>query len=184
MTDTNLRPALKLDIVVIGAGQAGLSAAYHLKHLGLEPLRDFIVLDGSPRPGGAWQYRWPSLTLTTVNGVRDLPGMGFSDFASDTSVQASVAVPEYFAAYEAHFDLKVQRPARVSVVCDRGERLRVECEIGIGIIPIVSDYFPIPIHHRTRMAAVRLQLAVAVERCPYPSIVVAYGLVIKRSKII
>lgn len=131
MTDTNLRPALKLDIVVIGAGQAGLSAAYHLRNLGLEPLRGFIVLDGAPRPGGAWQYRWPSLTLTTVNGVRDLPGMGFSDFASDTSVQASVAVPEYFAAYEAHFDLKVQRPARVSVVCDRGERLRVESEIGI-----------------------------------------------------
>lgn len=131
MLSPSLRPALKLPIVVIGAGQAGLSSAYHLKHLGLDPLKDFIVLDGAPEPGGAWQYRWPSLTLTTVNGVRDLPGLAFSDFASDTSIKASVAVPHYFAAYEEHFGLKVQRPAKVSVVCDRGERLRVESDIGI-----------------------------------------------------
>ena len=57
--DQSARVALKLDIVVIGAGQAGLSSAYHLKQLGLEPGRDFLVLDRAPQPGGAWQYRWP-----------------------------------------------------------------------------------------------------------------------------
>lgn len=130
--DQALRVALKLDIVVIGAGQAGLSAAYHLKKLGLNPGRDFLVLDQAPRPGGAWQYRWPSLTLSTVNRVHDLPGMSFADMAGgDSSVQASVAVPQYFAAYEEHFDLKVLRPASVRVVCDRGERLRVEADRGL-----------------------------------------------------
>ena len=54
---------LKTEIVVIGAGQAGLSSAYHLKRLGLEANRGFVVLDQSPEPGGAWQFRWPSLTL-------------------------------------------------------------------------------------------------------------------------
>ena len=36
-----LRPDIfyKVDIVVIGAGQAGLSAAYHLKSEGIEPER-------------------------------------------------------------------------------------------------------------------------------------------------
>src|SRR5687768_12580015 len=75
--------AIRLDIVVIGAGQAGLSSAYHLKQRGLPAGKGFVVLDQSPRPGGAWQFRWPSLTLTTVNRIHDLPGMKFSD-AVDT----------------------------------------------------------------------------------------------------
>lgn len=127
-----LRAALKLDIVVIGAGQAGLSSAYHLKKLGLVPQKDFILLDRAPQAGGAWQFRWPSLTLSTVNRVHDLPGLAFADFAgSDETVRASVAVPHYFAAYEEHFDLRVLRPAAVSVVCERGDRLRVETDRGL-----------------------------------------------------
>src|SRR5215216_3631531 len=115
---------LKTDVVVIGAGQAGLSSAYHLKRLGLVPVRGFIVLDQSPAPGGAWQFRWPSLTLSTVNRIHDLPGMRFAD-AVDTDaaeVQAAVAVPRYFAAYEKAFALPVYRPVTVSVVCDRDGR--------------------------------------------------------------
>ena len=73
-----VRVALKTDIVVIGAGQAGLSSAYHLKRRGLAPNRGFVVLDQSPQPGGAWQFRWPSLKLSTVNRIHDLPGMRFS----------------------------------------------------------------------------------------------------------
>src|SRR5215213_3694288 len=46
------RGALKSDIVVVGAGQAGLSSAYHLKERGLAPGRGFVELDRSPRPGG------------------------------------------------------------------------------------------------------------------------------------
>ncbi|GLQ12412.1 oxidoreductase [Devosia yakushimensis] len=149
----SMRVALKTRIVVIGAGQAGLSSAYHLKQLGLVPGRDFIVLDKAPAPGGAWQYRWPSLTLTTVNRVHDLPGLSFADFAgADQSVQASIAVPRYFAAYEERFGLDVLRPASVSVVCDRGSRLRVESDRGLfsaeGLInatgtwekPFIPDY--------------------------------------------
>ncbi|WP_297113410.1 NAD(P)-binding domain-containing protein [uncultured Devosia sp.] len=132
MTESTPRAALKIEIVVIGAGQAGLSAAYHLKRLGLKPGYDFLVLDEAPRPGGAWQYRWPSLTLSTVNRVHDLPGMSFADHAgTDLSIRAAVAVPHYFEAYERHFDLQILRPAKVSVVCDRGERLRVESDRGL-----------------------------------------------------
>jgi cation diffusion facilitator CzcD-associated flavoprotein CzcO len=127
-----VRLALKTDIVVIGAGQAGLSSAYHLKRRGLAPDRGFIVLDQSPQPGGAWPFRWPSLKLSTVNRIHDLPGMRFSEVVDTnaTEVEASVAVPQYYAAYEKAFGLPVYRPIKVIVVCDRGERLRVETDRG------------------------------------------------------
>ncbi|HEY8535806.1 MAG TPA: NAD(P)-binding domain-containing protein [Vicinamibacterales bacterium] len=123
---------VKTDIVVIGAGQAGLSAAYHLKQRGVPPVRGFVVLDRSPQPGGAWQYRWPSLTLSTVNRIHDLPGMRFSEAVDTTSgeVQASVAVPQYFAAYEKAFELPVWRPVDVQVVCGRGDRFSIETDRG------------------------------------------------------
>ena len=70
------RVALKADVVVIGAGQAGLSSAYHLKKRGLAPGRGVVVLDGSPRAGVAWQFRWPSLNLSTVNRMELMAARG------------------------------------------------------------------------------------------------------------
>lgn len=133
------------DILVIGAGQAGLSAGYHLRKLGLVPERDFRIVDHAPGPGGAWQFRWPSLTLSTVNRVHDLPGMSFAETlpAGSESARAATAVPHYYELYEKRFDLRVQRQVSVKVVCDRtadgqscagrGEVLQVETE-GAGTI--------------------------------------------------
>lgn len=147
--------AVKIDIVVVGAGQAGLSSAYHLRRLGLAPDRDFVIFDRSPGPGGAWQFRWPSLTLATANRVHDLPGLKLEDVIDVRAageVKASVVVPRYYEAYESAFDLRVHRPVKVAVVCDRGERLRIETDKGIvsarGIInatgtwetPYIPDY--------------------------------------------
>lgn len=124
------RVLYKTNIVVIGAGQAGLSSAYHLRREGMEPGRGFVVLDQSKDPGGAWQYRWPSLTLSTVNGIHDLPGMSFDEAVNtdEEDVQANTAVPKYFQTYEQKFDLPVYRPVKVMAVCDRDDRLKVETE--------------------------------------------------------
>jgi thioredoxin reductase len=98
------------DVVVIGAGQAGLSSAYFLRRRGL----DHVVLDANPGPGGAWQHRWPTLRMATVHGIFDLPGMRFDPPPPDQP--AVEALPAYFAAFEREFDLDVRRPVRVSSV--------------------------------------------------------------------
>ena len=103
-----------VDVVVIGAGQAGLATAWALDRQGFLPHRDFVVLDGDPRPGGAWQHRWPSLTLATTHRVHDLPGLPFRP--SGDGVPAAEAVPAYFAEYERHFGLPVHRPVQVRSV--------------------------------------------------------------------
>ncbi|MEY9928868.1 thioredoxin reductase [Catenulispora sp. GP43] len=113
------------DVVVIGAGQAGLSSAYHLRRAGFAPDTGYVVLDGDRAPGGAWQHRWPSLRMETVNGIFDLPGMAFE--APSPRERASEAVPRYFAQYEEHFQLAVHRPAAVQAVrYGPQERLLVE----------------------------------------------------------
>lgn len=118
----------KVDVAVIGAGQAGLSAAYWLQRLGLPAGKGFVVLDANPGPGGAWQHRWPTLTLSTVNAVHDLPGMAFADVVDQgqTEVRASEAVPRYFAAYEQKFHLPILRPMKVGLVTTRNDRFRIE----------------------------------------------------------
>ena len=68
-------PDLTTSCVVIGAGQAGLSVAFYLRRLGLEPGEEFVVLDRGPRTGGAWQHRWEALRLGSAHRVNDLPGM-------------------------------------------------------------------------------------------------------------
>lgn len=101
---------MDVDVVVIGAGQAGLSAAHHLRRLGI----DFVVLDANTAPGGAWQHRWDSLTMHDVHGVADLPGTRGPDWTHDT--RANVEVPRYFAHYEQLFELPIERPVRVKRV--------------------------------------------------------------------
>lgn len=116
----------RVDVVVIGAGQAGLSAAHHLRRAGL-PTRGpgsaaatggFVVLDDAPAPGGAWQHRWDSLLMQHTHGVHELPGMPLPPV--DPDERASVAVPRYFAEHERVHELPVFRPVRVRAVRDVG----------------------------------------------------------------
>lgn len=119
----------EVEVVVIGAGQAGLSSAYHLRRTGFEPDRDVVVLDHSPGPGGAWQFRWPSLTYGKVHGMHALPGMELTD--ADPRRPSSEVISEYFDRYERTFGLRVRRPVDVRAVREgSGGRLLVETSRG------------------------------------------------------
>ncbi|WP_262387135.1 NAD(P)/FAD-dependent oxidoreductase [Streptomyces sp. TRM49041] len=129
MNEFEVRRVRDVDVVVVGAGQAGLSAAYHLRRVGYEPGRDFVVLDHAPRPGGAWQFRWPSLTYGKVHGMHALPGMELT--GADPGRPSAEVIGAYFARYEEGFALRVRRPVRVTAVRDgEGGRLCVETSEG------------------------------------------------------
>jgi hypothetical protein len=106
------------DAVVIGAGQAGLSASYHLTRLGI----DHVVLDANSRAGGAWQHRWNSLSMEDVHGVADLPQAPAPGRSQD---RANEVVPAWFGRYEAERGLPVVRPVRVDRVTSDGDLLVV-----------------------------------------------------------
>ncbi|HEY6738450.1 MAG TPA: NAD(P)-binding domain-containing protein [Actinopolymorphaceae bacterium] len=120
-----------VDVVVIGAGQAGLSTAYFLRKFGFTPGSGLVVLDGSPGPGGAWQRRPRSLTMRTVHGISDLPGIRLPRHGIEPDRPVREVVPDYFAAYEHRLGLEVLRPVRARAV-ERGddERLHVETDKG------------------------------------------------------
>ncbi|WP_146362524.1 FAD-dependent oxidoreductase [Arthrobacter yangruifuii] len=128
------RSAVETDILVIGAGQAGLSAAYHLRRRGLAPGPGFTVLDANPGPGGAWRHRWDSLTFGAAHALHDLPGMPLG--TPDPAEPASAVVTRYYERYERRFGLDVVRPVSVSAVsadsAGSGGRLSVRAADGRG----------------------------------------------------
>jgi len=110
--------------LVIGAGQAGLSAAFHLERLGI----DHVVLDANASAGGAWQHRWDALTMADVHRVADLPDQELP--AAIGPERANEFVPSYFADYEAEHQLSVLRPVEVDSVVDEAGLLRVRAVDG------------------------------------------------------
>ena len=131
MKDGQMVQEQTVDVAVIGAGQAGLSAAYYLQRRGLAAGSGFVVLDANEGPGGAWRHRWDSLTLGSVHGIHDLPRAALG--TPDPREPASSVVSRYYGNYEAEFGLQVQRPVRVLKVTGEGDDagpLRLHTERG------------------------------------------------------
>lgn len=62
---------IKTDILIIGAGQAGLSTGYHLRKSGF----NFLLVEKNPRLGDNWRKRYDSLLLFTPRSMSSLPGL-------------------------------------------------------------------------------------------------------------
>lgn len=90
------------DVIVIGAGQAGLALGHHLARRG----SDFLLLDAGPEVGHSWRNRWDSLRLFSPAQYDSLPGLPFP--APRDMHPSKDDVADYLAAYAARFDLPVQ----------------------------------------------------------------------------
>ena len=100
----------RIDTVVIGAGQAGLSAGYYLAKRGLA----FMILDAGARVGDHWRDRWDSLKLYSPARYDALPGMRFP--APSSHWPTGREMGDYLEAYARKFDLPVRSGTRVDRV--------------------------------------------------------------------
>lgn len=104
------------DVIIIGAGQAGLSLGYYLSRQG----RNFLLLEKGSVPGQAWADRWDSLRLFTPARYSELPGLPFP--GDPDHLPEKNEVTSYFAQYAQTHKLPIQFHTTVSAVrtCSAG----------------------------------------------------------------
>lgn len=125
------------DVIVIGAGQAGLSVGHHLARAGVR----FTILDANARIGDSWRKRWDSLRLFTPAKFDGLAGMPFP--APRNYFPTKDEMADYLEAYAARFELPVRNGVRVDRLFKRGARYVVkagalELEAGQVVVAMAS----------------------------------------------
>jgi len=108
------RQAGRLQTIVIGGGQAGLSIGYELARRGIS----FVILDANKRVGDAWRKRWDSLRLFTPARYDSLSGMPFPTRGHTFPTKDEFA--DYLEAYARHFKLPVETGVRVDRLARNG----------------------------------------------------------------
>ncbi|MDZ5474171.1 NAD(P)/FAD-dependent oxidoreductase [Bacillus sp. 31A1R] len=98
------------DVIVIGAGQAGLSMGYFLKQSNLS----FVILDNQKRIGDVWRNRYDSLVLFTPRNYSSLPGMVLQGNPCGFPTKDEIA--DYLESYSSQFDLPIQLNTEVQEV--------------------------------------------------------------------
>lgn len=90
-----------IDVMVIGAGQAGLAMGYELQRAGYEHL----ILDGGTSVGNAWTQRWDSLRLFTPAAFSSLRGLPFP--AAPDHLPNKTEVATYLQGYARAYSMPV-----------------------------------------------------------------------------
>ena len=110
----------RVQVVVIGGGQAGLSVGYCLAKRGIS----FVILEANNRIGDSWRKRWDSLRLFTPAKYDGLIGLPFPAPAFSFPTKDEMA--DYLEAYAKHFDLPVRTSTKVNRLWREGERYIVD----------------------------------------------------------
>lgn len=95
------------DLIIIGAGQAGLTMGYYLKQEG----NNFLLLEAGKRVGDSWRNRYDSLQLFTPRSYSSLPGMTLIGEKNEFPYKDEIAT--YLEEYARHFQLPVQLQTEV-----------------------------------------------------------------------
>lgn len=117
MSGTN---AVRVQTLVVGAGQAGLSVGYHLRRSGLP----FLILEAHGRIGDSWRRRWDTLRLFTPAKFDGLAGMPFP--AAPDAFPTKDEMAAYLETYAARFELPVRTNVKVERLSRQGDRFLLE----------------------------------------------------------
>src|SRR5438477_8299231 len=113
-----------LDILVIGAGQAGLAMGYHLK---TTPIT-FHIVDCHRRIGDSWRKRYDSLVLFTPRAYSALPGLAVPGDPEGYPTKDEIA--DYLESYASHFELPVMGDTPIRWLERTNDGFRATSEAG------------------------------------------------------
>ncbi|MEJ8547710.1 flavin-containing monooxygenase [Brevibacillus borstelensis] len=114
------------EVIVVGAGQAGLAIGYYLKQRGISCL----LLDKHKQIGEAWRKRYDSLVLFTPREQCDLPGLPFPGERNGLPTKDDVA--DYLELYARRHSLPIQLDTEVQAL--------LPLETGYRLITSQGDY--------------------------------------------
>ncbi|KKO54346.1 flavin-containing monooxygenase [Paenibacillus sp. DMB20] len=97
-------------VLIIGAGQAGLAAAYWLKRAGVR----FLALERGSGAGEAWASRYESLRLFTPRTHSALPGLKLEGEPAGFPSKGEMSL--YLKKYAELFELPIQYETKVTSV--------------------------------------------------------------------
>ena len=133
--------AADYEVVVIGAGQAGLTMGYHLAQQG----RRFVVLERSDSVASAWRERWESLTLFTPRRYSALPGLPFPGDPDGYPTRDEVI--EYLERYAKTFELPIEFNSNVRRLAREDGRFVLEVDgrtITVDQVVVATGPFQTP----------------------------------------
>jgi putative flavoprotein involved in K+ transport len=132
------------EVVVIGAGQAGLAMGYFLARRG----RHFVILDRADSIAATWRERWESLTLFTPRRYNSLPGLPFPGDPDGYPTRDEVIA--YLERYAETFEVPIQLNSNVRRISSDNGRFRLEVggrtviaeQVVVATGPFQTPYVP------------------------------------------
>lgn len=101
---------IQWDAIVIGGGQAGLAAGYHLQKKGLK----FLILEAGDQAVGSWPHYYDSLKLFSPAILSSLPGMKLPGAGDHYPLRNEVI--QYLQDYANKFKLPIRTNQQVNRV--------------------------------------------------------------------
>jgi putative flavoprotein involved in K+ transport len=127
----------KVDVVVVGAGQAGLASAYELAQRGVS----HVVLEAGAKVGNQWRNRWDSLRLFTPARFDGLPGSPFP--APPDSFPGKDQLADYLEGYGVEHRLPIRTSVRALSLERSGDGYHLETSAGTivaGHVVVATGY--------------------------------------------
>src|SRR5215203_2349862 len=136
------RQSTTLDVLIIGAGQAGLAVGHDLRSAGVR----FELVERNRRIGDSWRQRYDSLSLFTPRSYSHLPGLLLEGHPDGYPPRDQIAA--YLERYAAQFDIPVRLRTNVArlVRLDQGfvATLDDRSTIETSTVVVASGAFQVP----------------------------------------